>query len=285
MKRYGIIGNPISHSISPAIYNAVFPTIGLVATFEAWKAEPEEVAGFVERLRGPDLGGMMVTVPYKERVMTLVDALDATAKAIGAVNCIVKRDGVLTGYNTDVYGFTRSLAEAGFAARGCRALVLGAGGAAHAVAYGLAREGAMAVHFANRTLRRAEEAAAHLRESAEMPLETGVVSAEPDALAIACAAADIVVNCTPLGMRHGGSEDRSPLDERCLRPGLWVYDTVYTPPETPLLRLARAAGANTVPGLEMLIYQAVAAVQLWTGMEPPVDVMRRAARKALGFDA
>jgi shikimate dehydrogenase len=228
---------------------------------------------------------MMVTVPHKQTVMPLLDKIDATAAAIGAVNCIVKRDGSLTGFNTDVYGFTRSLSEAGFRAAGCRALVLGAGGAAHAVAYGLAGDGAISITLANRTRSRAEQARAHLERVTGGSCQIGVIDPESGALAAACADVDLIVNCTSLGMRHGEGEGLSPLDSSVLRPAVWVYDTVYTPALTPLLRQAALVGARPVGGLEMLIYQAVRAVELWTDRSPPVAVMRSAAREALGLEA
>jgi shikimate dehydrogenase len=282
MRLASVIGHPISHSISPALYNAAFPAIGLEARFEAWDVAPEELPSAIERLRQPEMLGMMVTVPHKQQVMPLLDSLEATAEAIGAVNCIVKSEGGLVGHNSDMHGFLRSLEESGFDARGVEALVLGAGGAAHAVGYGLIQAGASSLTLTNRTRARAEETAAHLARVASGATRIEVVDGSGEAFSSICRTVDLIVNCTPVGMRRGGSEGESPLDTKDIRPGIWVYDTVYTPPETALLREARRTGARAVGGLDMLIYQAVRAIELWTGREAPVDIMREAARSALG---
>lgn len=279
MQRLAIIGQPIAHSLSPVIYNAVFPAMGIDAVYEAWLTPPEGVAEAIRRLRGPEMLGMNVTVPHKEAVLSLLDQVDETAKAIGAVNCISKEDGRLVGHNTDLAGFMRSLREAGYEPRGRRVVVLGAGGSARAVAYGLAQAGGE-VCIAARD---------HIRSSA---LVSGLQTALPGVVATtcgwqdasfdaACNGASLIVNCTPVGMLHGEGEDQSPLPGRLLRPGLWVCDLVYNPRQTPLLREAEAAGARYVSGLEMLVYQAVECVRLWTGREPPVDIMRKAAENAL----
>lgn len=282
MSLLAVIGYPIAHSLSPAIHNAAFPAMGLDALLEKWTTPPSDLSKTIERLRAADMLGICVTVPHKQAVMPFLDAVDPAARAIGAVSCIVKgADGKLTGHNTDKYGFLRSLREAGCDPGGKRAVVLGSGGAAHAVGYGLAEAGATEVAFAGRTPDHVATIAAHLRATTPRPLTVRELGWRDEVLVAACQDADLVVNCTPVGMRHTDSEGTSPLAIECLRPGLWVCDTVYTPAETELLRLAKKAGARPIPGLEMLIYQAAECLRLWTGREAPIDIMRLAAHKAL----
>jgi shikimate dehydrogenase len=282
MKLLSIVGYPIAHSLSPAMYNAAFPVIGLDAHFEKWKTSPGDLPKSIEQLRGSQMLGMCVTVPHKRAVMSLVNAVDPAAAAIGAVNCLVKSDGdKLTGFNTDKYGFIRSLREAHVEPSDKRVIVLGTGGAAHAVGYGLAEAGASEIVFAGRTPQNLADAAAHLRSTAPASTRVTELPWDDQSLSQACESADLIVNCTPVGMRHTGTEDVSPIQAACLRSGLVVCDTVYTPAETKLLRLARQAGATPIPGLEMLIYQAAECLRLWTGKDAPVDIMRQAARDAL----
>lgn len=283
MKLLAIVGYPIRHSLSPAIYNAVFPAMGIEARYEAWETPPEALPGAIDRLRGRGMMGMNVTVPHKQAVRAVLDAVDPTAEAIGAVNCVAKDGERLIGHNTDKYGFVRSLREAGCNPAGTRALVLGVGGSARAVAYGLMEAGVASIALAGRTPERVEAAARDLRLTASRALPVATTGWHDGAFDKACAAADLIVNCTPIGMLHTGTEDESPLGLAQIRPGVWVADLVYTPVETALLRLAHKAGARPVAGLEMLVYQAAESVQLWTGRAPPIDIMRKACEKALAL--
>jgi shikimate dehydrogenase len=277
----GLIGFPLAHSITPKIYGAVFPAMGIDATCEAWVTPPEALAETVARLRQPGYYGTNVTVPHKQTIMSLLDDIDPVAERIGAVNCVVARNGRLTGHNTDLYGFMRSLEEAGFTPKGTSVLLLGAGGAARAVAIGLADAGVHRLVIAGRSRERTGSA------MASMPLGDALtgeaVGFDDDAFAALCHDADLVVNCTPVGMVHTAEENQSPLPVALIRQGAWIYDLVYNPPETVLLREAKGRGAHVIPGLEMLIYQGAESIRLYTGREPPLDIMREAARAALGF--
>src|SRR5688572_3529311 len=162
-KLLSIIGYPISHSLSPAIYNATFPAMGIDARYEAWAAQPGEVASAIARLRDENMMGMNVTVPHKEAVLDLLDEVDATARAIGAVNCISKDGQHLVGHNTDMYGFVRSLREAGCAPEGLHAIVLGVGGSARAVTHGLLESGVALLTLAGRTASRVDALAGELQ--------------------------------------------------------------------------------------------------------------------------
>ncbi len=281
-KRLAIIGDPVGHSISPAIYNATFPAMGIDARYEAWRTPRDQVGGAIKKLRADDMLGMNVTVPHKEAVLDLLDEIDPAARAIGAVNCVTKRDGRLVGYNTDKAGFVDSLRNAGFEPSGRRALVLGVGGSARAVAVGLIEAGAAHIVLAGRRPDAVATLASHLRAFAPAASISESTLAIAD-LEVQTPAADLVVNCTPVGMHGTGNEDESPLPAGLLRKGLWVCDLVYRPPRTKLLRNAEAAGAFSLGGLEMLVLQAAESVRLWTGREPPVDIMREAARRALGL--
>lgn len=281
IKRVGIIGYPIKHSLSPVFQQAAFDFHGIPARYEAWETLPEGVAAAVARLRHPSYLGMNVTVPHKQAVMPLLDEIDPLARRIGAVNTIVNRGGRLIGYNTDAAGFLRAVQrEAGYSVAGRRALLVGAGGAARAVVFSLLEAGVASLAIANRRPERAADLVADLRGETGRSVVHALAMGE-DELAAVVAAVDLLVNATPLGMRHTAHEQAMPLPGHLLRPGLLVCDLVYNPPQTPLLRAAAAAGAATLEGLPMLIYQGAAAFELWTGQQPPLGLMFERARAAL----
>jgi shikimate dehydrogenase len=254
--------------------------MGMDARYEAWAVSAEGLTDAIARLRDAEMLGMNVTVPHKQAVMPLLDEVDADARAIGAVNCISKVDGRLVGHNTDRYGFIRSLREAGCEPRGLDVLILGAGGSARAVAHGLLETEAASVTVAGRTRAHVDTLLDELRASFPNAMLSGA-GWQVEALNTVCRSAGLIVNCTPIGMRSGLSAGESPLAASQIPASAWVYDLVYNPQETPLLAEAQKAGAKPIGGLEMLIYQAVESVRLWTGREAPVEVMRKAARDAL----
>ncbi len=264
-----IIGHPLAHSLSPVFQQAALDYCQLDIKYVAKETKPEELEAAIAGLRLPDSLGANVTVPYKERVLPLMDGTDYLAGRIGAVNTIVSRNGRLTGYNTDAYGFIEALRRKGcFAPRGKKALLLGAGGAARGVAFALAREGASLV-IANRTLSRAESLAEDLAEEGASVTSVPLASVD-QRVARDC---QLIVNCTTVGTRGSPGEQMSPLPVESIPPTALVYDLVYNPPETPFLRLARQKGAATLNGLPMLVYQGSASFELWTGRTAPVEVM------------
>jgi shikimate dehydrogenase len=270
---------PAGHSISPAFQQAALDYHGLDARYEAVSTAPDSLGDAVGMLRGRDYLGANVTIPHKEAVRRHLDALDPWAETLGAVNTIVKQGDQLVGHNTDAYGLLRTLKEqADFQPQGKSVLLLGAGGAARAAAFGLCREEISSLTIANRTLNRAMALVAAL--SQEGPALSAVSLASGD-IAKALAEADLVVNSTSVGMNHGGAAGELPIDIEQLRPGTVVFDMVYTPLDTPLVEGARSAGAIGVSGLWMLIHQGAAAFELWTGRDAPVDVMYEAGRSAL----
>lgn len=280
----GLIGYPLGHSVSPAFQQAALDHYGLDMRYERWETPPDQVAAFVGSLRAGPRVGCNVTVPHKQAVVPLLDALDQTAAAIGAVNTIVRESGSrLVGYNTDCTGFLRALREhGGFEPAGANALLLGAGGSARAVAYALLKAEVATLGVANRTPARADALVADFaRLAAEQAVAMYTLEEDSSHFVEALRQANLIVNATSIGMRHGPAEGRSPLDGHPLPPGALVYDLVYNPEQTPLLAQARGAGCRTLGGLAMLVYQGAEAFERWTGRPAPIDVMFTAARRAL----
>jgi len=274
-QRLGIIGYPIGHSISPIFQQAGLDHLGIDATYEKWEVTPEGVGDFVAGLRAPGTLGINITVPHKQAVIPFLDEVDEWATAAGAVNTIVNHDGHLTGHNTDGPGFLRALlVETGYDPSRTRALILGAGGAARGILLALIRGGVDSLVIANRTLERAETLA---QLSSDNGVGSEAISLSGDALTEAAASANLIVNCTTMGMSHGPDEHGSPISAAQIPATAIVNDVVYTPLLTPILKEAAAAGATALGGLPMLVYQGVLSFQMWTGVDAPVDVMLAAA--------
>ena len=273
----GIIGYPVAHSLSPVIQGAALAACGLDATYERWDTPPATLSARIAKLRQQGCLGANITIPYKEAVLPLLDEVSALAKEIAAVNTVVNREGYLSGHNTDAGGLLAALAEVMFEPKGMRFLLIGAGGAARAVAFALANAGAAKIGIVNRNADRAEILAEAVSAA------TGV-SVSGTGHADLRSSYDCVVNCTPIGMEGTGTEEDLPCDIRGVASGTLVVDIVYAPEETAFIRAARAAGLPTLNGLPMLIYQGALAFELWTGRPAPLEVMRIAAAKALTSD-
>jgi len=274
----GVFGYPVQHSRSPAMHNAAFRELGLDYIYVPFNVHPDNLEAAVRGIRALDLVGVNVTVPHKERVIEFLDWVSDDARAIGSVNTIHNSDGVLKGYSTDGPGFIRALEEAGKSPGGSKAVILGAGGSARATAHALAARGA-GVTVANRTYSRAVE----LSESLSAAL--GMKAIKPAALDGAEAReavleADLLVNCTSVGM-HPHTEAQ-PIPSEWLHAGLFVFDQIYNPLETGLLKAAEAAGACGVNGVGMLVFQGAISFEIWTGQAAPVEVMRRAVLASEG---
>jgi shikimate dehydrogenase len=263
----GVIGDPVRHSLSPAIHQAAFAAAGLDWVFVAFEVPAGRGAAAIEAMRVLGIDGLSVTMPHKEDVIAALDELTPSAEALGAVNCVVARDGRLIGDNTDGEGLVVGLAEsAGLDLAGRSVLVLGAGGAARSVVRASSMAGAAEVVVVGRTPTRVDAAVA---------VGEGVARA---GFASEVAGAEVVINATPVGM---GDDASLPLDPNLLRSGQVVVDLVYHPLRTPLLRAAAAAGARTVDGLAMLVGQAALSFRQWTGKDAPVDAMRAGAMAGL----
>ena len=272
--RVGLLGWPVAHSVSPAMQNAAFGALGLPWRYELLPAPPDELPATVAGLAARGYRGANVTVPHKETVLALLDGVEEMARAIGAANTLVLRDGGWLGTNTDAAGFLSALRRAGFEPAGRRGLILGAGGAARAVVYALGQAGCTAVVY-NRTAERARHLVQELAllGTAKTTVVGSLAGLDLDGL-------DLLVNATPLG--QWPQAESSAWPEALPLPAHWtVFDLVYNPVETRLLARASAAGAVAVEGLEMLVQQGALSFKLWTGREAPVDVMRAAARRAL----
>jgi shikimate dehydrogenase len=265
MDVYGLIGNPVGHSLSPPMHEAGYEELGIDARYVTFEPPADEGGRAVEAAATLDVDGLNVTVPFKQDVLDAVEPDDLAAR-IGAVNTIDFATDPPTGYNTDAVGATRAFTSHDVALDG-RAVVVGAGGAGRAVAFGLADEG-MNVAIANRTVEKAHALAD------EVPSATGHGL---DDLGDLLADANVLVNATTVGMK----EDRSPVPADALHGDLAVLDAVYDPIETRLLREAADAGATTVDGAWMLLYQGVEAFERWTGTDAPVDAMNEALRARL----
>lgn len=275
----GIIGYPIGHSISPQFQQAALDGLGIAAEYRAYAVPPDGVGDFARGLRSNGVIGINVTVPHKEAVMPFLDEIDDWAAEAGAVNTIVNREGRLSGYNTDGVGFMRALRESGgFDPAGRRALILGAGGSARGVVPALLRAGVGQLSIANRTPARA---AALAQLAAERGTPARALALDSAGLSDAVSDAALIVNCTSLGMRHGPDETASPLAGLRIPAGCLVYDLVYNPAQTPLLRQAENDGAATLGGIAMLVYQGAASFEHWFSRPAPVDIMLQAATAAM----
>jgi len=265
MDVYGLIGNPVGHSLSPPMHEAAYEAVGLDARYVTFEPPADDGAAAVAAADTLGVAGLNVTIPFKQDVLGAVDP-DELAARIGAVNTVDFSTTPPTGYNTDAVGATRALTHHGVSLAG-RAVVVGAGGAGRAVAFGLAGEG-MDVAIANRTVERATELAA------DVP---GATAHGLDDLDELVTEADVLVNATSVGMK----EDRSPVPADALHTDLAVLDAVYDPINTRLLRDAEAAGATTVDGAWMLLYQGVEAFERWTDGPAPVDKMNGILRERI----
>ena len=269
-----VIGDPVRHSLSPTLMNAAFEAVGLDWTYVALEVAAERLPDAFAGVRALGIDGLSVTMPHKESAAACADLLSPTAERLGAVNCIVNSGGVLTGHNTDGEGFVRSLAHGfTFDPAGKRCVVLGAGGSARSIVLALADAGASEIVVVNRTLGRAERAAALAGDRGEVVALEGAHSDFADA--------DLIVNATSVGMGTPTPVD-VPFDASVLHEGQVLVDIVYKPLETPLLATAKAQGAAVANGVSMLAHQAAVQFELWTGVEAPIDVMLASVASQLG---
>ncbi len=266
-KLVGVIGNPVGHSMSPAMHNAGFCKLGLNYVYLAF--EVSDLCGAVASMRALCARGFNVTIPYKVDVMKYLDRVDAAAKRIGAVNTVVNEDGTLVGYNTDCSGACDALVSK-IKLKGKNVMILGAGGAARAVAFGVAEKGANIV-IVNRTEKRGRELSEQVNECFCGGARCGTIEQLDDC--------DILVNATSVGMHPHVRE--SPVRSEFLRKDLVVMDIVYNPVETRLLRDAKAVGCRTISGVEMFVNQGAKSFELFTGKKAPKDVMREAVLELL----
>ncbi|MFC1914184.1 shikimate dehydrogenase [Chloroflexota bacterium] len=277
----GVIGDPIEHTMSPVMHNAAFAELGLDYVFVPFHVKKEELGKAIKGMRALHVRGMNVTIPHKVAVIPLLDKIDPAAEKIGAVNTIVNDNGVLTGYNTDASGFLQALQEQGVEPKGKNAVILGAGGASRAISYILVQRGTNLV-ILNRELELdwAEDLAHWLSQVFRNRVKARKLDEEN--LSASLEGADILVNATSMGMSPKSNE--TPVPARLLKPEMVVFDIVYNPLQTKLLREAEEAGSKNIAGIDMLAWQGALAFAMWTGQKAPVDLMKKEAIKALGHE-
>jgi shikimate dehydrogenase len=280
-QQVGLIGWPVEHSVSPAMQNAAFRALGLRWRYALLPTPPGRLEATLAMLSAQGYRGANLTIPHKQAVMAYLDEVSDAARAMGAVNTLTLRMGRLRGYNTDAAGFVGALRQAGFEPEeGARAVVVGAGGAARAVVYGLLQAGMGEVLVLNRTVTRCQALVSELRGLGAGSGGLGALPLAAETLVESARAAELLVNATPLGMAPDAQGSIWPA-EVPVPAHLAVFDLVYNPMQTKLLRQAQDAGARPIGGLEMLVQQGALAFELWTSEAAPVGVMRQAAQAAL----
>jgi shikimate dehydrogenase len=277
--KYGLVGYPVKHSLSPAMQNAAFKELGIDAEYSLFEVEPKDLEDFLGSLKAKGVSGLNVTIPHKIKAREYLEkngSLDENARRLGAVNTITVTADGLCGYNTDGPGFYRSLIEdLRIEPEGKNVFVLGAGGAAKAIVMYLGnapkkisvcdidsgKTGDLVKHYAK------------YFDAKRLHIVTG-----GDAMKAALGESDLMINATPVGM---DGADPSPVDKALFHPGLYIYDLVYNRPYTRLVKEANSAKVHAVTGLGMLLYQGAIAFEIWTGRKAPVNIMRRSLREAL----
>jgi shikimate dehydrogenase len=276
-KVFALIGNPVSHSMSPAIHNAAFMELNIDSLYVAFQVE--DVKSAMAGMRALDnFKGMSVTIPHKIEVMQYVDEIPDVDRHIGSINTVVKEEGKLIGFNTDGPGALKAIVDAGVELAGKKVLMLGAGGAARAIAFTLAKQGGIdelvLLDINEDFLNNLTE---DLRNGTEATITPGMLN--PAAIEEHMGSADLIVNCTPVGMHP--KEDASLVPEALFRPGQVVFDVVYNPLETKLLRQARAKGLTVIQGVEMFINQAILQFERFAGADAPEELMRKVVMEKL----
>jgi shikimate dehydrogenase len=267
-KTYCIIGDPIDHSLSPAIHNAAFNTLGLNCSYIAFRVQEGQLKNSLESLRAINIGGFNVTMPHKVKVLDYVDRHDNTVKLVGAANTVNNENGKFCAYNTDVIGFIKPLRKRKIDFNGFEIFILGAGGAARAVVVALSGERGIAnINIFNRNPDRSVKLSNMVKK---LGLEATIIS--NDDIQNIASKCNLIINTTPLGMNN----EKSLIRSNSIRKDAIVYDVVYTPIITNLLENAKTVGAEIVYGYEMLLEQATASFKIWLQMDPPLEPMKRA---------
>ncbi len=272
---YAVIGDPVEHTLSPTMHNAAFEHLNLSAVFLAFRVLPDHLENAMRGARALGIRGLNVTMPLKNSVTMFLDDADASVRFLHAANTVLNQDGRLRGFNTDGVGAIRALKKNGVELQGKKVLLLGAGGAAKAIAFSLARE-VEELCILNRDGAKARDLASLLK-----PCGKKIVAEElsPSQICGQLKDSDLLVNATSVGMAPNAHE--SLVDPEWLKPSQCVMDIIYTPVETKLIRDAKAADVKTVNGVEMLLYQGAASFEIWMGCKAPVDVMRAALLEKL----
>lgn len=272
-----VIGNPVAHSLSPALHNAAFNALGLDFVYTAFRVA--QLKSAIDGMRAlENFRGLSVTIPHKIEIISYLDQVSDLDRSIGSINTVINDNGRLTGVGTDGPGALKALLDAGVTLDGARVLMLGAGGAARAIAFTLAMQSSpLELILMDINAETLAGLTTDLHNGASV--QATAVPLDPTALAAAVGRADVMINCTPIGMHP--REDASVVPAELLQPGQSVFDIVYNPLETKLLREAKSVGCKVISGVEMFINQAVLQFELFTGQSAPEDVMRRVVMERL----
>lgn len=276
-KIYGLVGYPVRHSLSPLMHNVAFKALGINAEYRLFEINPEQVEEFLNlnHLSQNNISGLNVTIPYKEKIIPFLDSLSDETKLIGAVNTIKVSGDRLEGFNTDGQGFLKHLTEGlGFNPKGKIIAIIGAGGAARAVSVYLSKTQPKRIAIYDIDKTKTLALISHLKKNFKDVEFIPTDSIEE----LKIENSDLLVNATPVGMKE---TDPSLVEEKSIHKDLWVYDLIYNPGETKLLKISRLKGARTSNGLGMLLYQGAYAFELWTGQKAPIEIMRKALTEEL----
>ncbi len=269
----GLLGNPVEHSVSPQLHNTLSVLLGIDAVYIPLKVESDRLGEMVEGLKAGNFSGFNVTIPFKEDILKYVDHITDEVRLVGSANTVLNKAGVLYASNTDADGFARAFEEeTGNDFQGKKVLILGAGGTTRSLAAKIASKGAKSLHILNRTVKKAEDIASMVRSRYDTPCEAGEFE-DKAALAGILKASDIIVNTTSIGLYPKMEE--SPLgDHLILDSRQIVYDVIYNPAKTKLLRQAESFGCKTANGLGMLFYQGILAYETWMGIKIPGEILK-----------
>ena len=272
-----VIGHPIEHSMSPVMHNAALNELSLDYVYLAFDVPPNDLKKAILGSKKSNIRGINVTIPHKEAIIQYLDELDPLSKQIGAVNTVKNEGGMLLGRNTDALGAKQALSDAGFKIEGKKALILGAGGAARAISFALT-EKIDEIFICNRTEERAIKLAKELQDKTKIKAKGKDMSEKT--LKTLASSVDILINTTPIGMYP--KIDISPISKDLLNENLYVFDVIYNPLQTRLLKDAKEIGSKTLNGLDMFINQGALAFEWWTGKKPNVKLMKKKIIEQLG---
>ena len=275
----GIIGYPLSHTLSPSMHNFIYQKLGIDVEYKKWEISPNNLKSHIEKINNENFIGANITVPYKEKIVPLLDEIRNEAKFTGAVNTIVKNNNKLIGYNTDVYGIEQTLDIKLKNDVINNAVIFGAGGAAKAAFFVLLQRGLNNLTIVNRTK---SNALKMISKFNNVNCDQTIITLnEKSQIKSACLSADLIINTTILGMKGSGYEDISPIDSTFIDSNSVIFDMVYNPTKTPLIKIALERNANIIEGLDMLVYQAIKSIELWTGIRPSFDDMYSKCKEIL----
>jgi len=275
----GIIGYPLSHTLSPSMHNFIYQKLGIDIEYKKWDISPNNLKFHIEKINNENFIGANITVPFKEKIVPLLDEIRNEAKFTGAVNTIVKNNNKLIGYNTDVYGIEQTLDIKLKNDVINNAVIFGAGGAAKAAFFVLLQRGLNNLTIVNRTK---SNALKMISKFNNVNCDQTIITLnEKSQIKSACLSADLIINTTILGMKNSGYEDISPIDSTFIDSNSVIFDMVYNPTKTPLIKIALERNANIIEGLNMLVYQAIKSIELWTGIRPSFDDMYSKCKEIL----